>query len=59
MLPLDRRHGTHYRNHPILGSSAHSGINANVHNEPPDGTLSTAKRGARAPPNPDAIDTYC
>src|SRR5712675_3779476 len=37
----------------------HSGINANVHSEPPVGTLSCTKRGATAPPNPDATDTYC
>src|ERR1700730_9859146 len=36
--------------------AAYSGINANVHSEPPDGTLSATKRGATAPPNPDAID---
>src|SRR5215471_4057796 len=37
----------------------HSGINANVHNEPPVGTLSCTRRGATAPPSPDATDTYC
>jgi hypothetical protein len=36
----------------------HSGINAKVHNEPPVGTLACTKRGATAPPNPDATDTY-
>jgi hypothetical protein len=36
----------------------HSGINANVHNEPPVGTLACTKRGATAPPNPEATDTY-
>src|SRR5258707_3505255 len=40
-------------------SPFHSGINANVHSEPPVGTLSCTKRGATAPPNPDATDTYC
>jgi hypothetical protein len=35
----------------------HSGINANVHSEPPLGTWAEAKRGMTAPPKPDAIDT--
>ncbi len=41
------------------GYPAHSGINAKVHKEPPVGTLACTNRGATAPPNPDATDTYC
>src|SRR5580704_16457413 len=44
---------------PALRRPGHSGINANVHSEPPVGTWPAAKRGMTAPPNPDAIDTNC
>ena len=37
----------------------YSGISANVHTEPPDGTLVPATRRASWPPSPEAMVTYC
>ena len=37
----------------------YSGINANVHTDPPAGTLDPAKRLANAPPSPETTVTYC
>src|SRR6476469_4974454 len=39
--------------------SAQSFLIANVHTEPPVGTLPAAYRLARPPPSPDATVTYC
>ena len=36
-----------------------SGINANVHTEPPAGTLSVTRRLATLPPRPERTVTYC
>src|SRR5437870_175769 len=40
-------------------SHPHSGINANVHTEPPVGTLSVTTRLAMLPPRPDRTVKYC
>src|SRR6266545_3274113 len=45
--------------HRCRGRFGYCGINANVHTEPPVGTLSTAIRRATLPPSPDAMLTYC
>src|SRR6266513_1144598 len=41
------------------GSRPHSGISANVHTEPPVGTLSVTTRFAMLPPRPDRTLTNC
>src|SRR5258708_8761846 len=41
------------------GSRPHSGIKANVHTEPPAGTLSVPRRLATLPPRPESTVTYC
>jgi hypothetical protein len=63
MLPTERTspggERPRERGRSIQAARPYSGISANVHSEPPVGTLSITKRGATAPPSPDAIDTYC
>jgi hypothetical protein len=54
-----KRCPTCFRNDARRATSTHSGISANVHSEPPVGTLPPTKRRVRMPPVPEAIDTYC
>src|SRR6267143_404252 len=44
---------------PAAASRLHSGISANVHTEPPAGTLSVTRRLATLPPRPESTVTYC
>src|SRR5262249_49141690 len=60
------RHGAHaqerkakHENPEQRHLPGYSGINANVHTEPPVGTESAMKREATLPPRPDSTVTYC
>src|SRR5712691_3836166 len=43
----------------LLRPPLSTGINANVHTEPPAGTLSVTRRLATLPPRPERTVTYC